>query len=244
MIDTLDALKQFLKTLPEITWETPDIFIDLEGNNLSRHGTLSLITILIASTNKVYLIDIHILGKPAFTTSDPGSQTLQQLLESKHVEKVFFDVRSDSDALFALYGVALDGIHDLQLMELGARRSAKTLVNGLARCIERDMHLTGEEHQAWKAAKDQGNKLFAPERGGSYAVFDQRPLPEEILKYCVQDVVYMPTLFKVYNFNLSEAWEERVREETVARIQLSQSPGFQGQGRHMALGPAGWQRLV
>lgn len=127
VIDTLDALKAFLQILPSTTQSNPSLYIDLEGNNLSRHGTISLITILIPSTSKVYLIDIHTLGAAAFTTfSEPNNVTLQQVLKSKDVEIVFFDVRNDSDALFAHYGIRLQGIKDLQLMELAVRRGLKT----------------------------------------------------------------------------------------------------------------------
>lgn len=126
-------------------------------------------------------------------------------------------------------------------MELGARRRSKTLVSGLAWCIEQNSHLSAEEKATWRASKQEGNRLFDPAKGGSYAVFDQRPLPDEILKYSVQDVVHMPGLFRIYSGRLSAWWWERVREETVARVALSQIAGFDGKGRHLALGPSAWQ---
>lgn len=46
---------------------------------------------------------------------------------------------------------------------------------------------------------------------------------------------------RIYSGRLSAWWWERVREETVARVALSQIAGFDGKGRHLALGPSAWQ---
>lgn len=47
--------------------------------------------------------------------------------------KVFFDIRHDSDALFGLFKINLDGIHDLQLMELATRDLQKRHLHGSAK---------------------------------------------------------------------------------------------------------------
>jgi hypothetical protein len=41
-IDTSDALKSFLEALPGCKGNIPSLYINLEGNNLSKEGTLSL----------------------------------------------------------------------------------------------------------------------------------------------------------------------------------------------------------
>jgi len=51
----------------------------------------------------VYIIDVHVLKKKAFETPSATGLTLKAVLESDSVPKVFFDVRRDSDALFAHY---------------------------------------------------------------------------------------------------------------------------------------------
>lgn len=240
MINSVAALEDFLNGLPSSVDE-PNLYIDLEGNNLSRHGRLSLITILVEPCHTLHLIDVHVLGKDAFTVADLNGTTLRHILESANIPKVFFDIRTDSDALFHLFDVRVAGIEDLQLMELGARKGSKRLVKGLARCIEQDAPLSPSERDEWKAAKDKGKALFSPERGGSYEVFDQRPLSAEVEKYCIQDVVHMPALWKKYHAGLNETWKIKVAEETKARIELSQSAEFVGNGKHMAEGPAAWQ---
>jgi exonuclease 3'-5' domain-containing protein 1 len=244
MIDTAPLLTSFLDTLPQLSASAqPTLFIDLEGNNLSRHGTLSLITILVEPRHKVHLVAVHTLGKAAFTNPDTNNTaSLQQILESETTTKVFFDIRHDSDALFGLYGIRVSGIEDLQLMELASRNAfeSKRYVSGLAKCIRNYSQLSWAEKQQFKAVKDKGVRLFDPARGGSYAVFDQRPLSAEVAKYCAQDVLHMPGLYDVFKGKLSAYWKDEVKKETAARIALSQSAQGVGRGPQNAQGPKGW----
>lgn len=153
-------------------------------------------------------------------------------------------MRNDSDALFAHYNINLAGIVDLQLMELATRpRGGRRLVSGLAKCIERDAGLGLNEIRLWNEKKLKGKQLFAPERGGSYAVFNERPLSDEIRDYCVQDVRFMVRLWKRYCAALTPAWMQRVQAATLARVRESQGAAYNGRGRHMALAPAGWNNI-
>ena len=60
-------------------------------------------------------------------------------------------------------------------------------------------------------------------------------------KYCVQDVLHMPALHTAYKAKIGDAWWAKIQEETTARIALSQSPNFNGKGRHMAEVPHSWR---
>lgn len=91
-----------------------------------------------------------------------------------------------------------------------------------------------------KAVKDLGCNLFDPRRGGTCAVFDARPLSDDIKKYCAQDVQFMPQLWIAYKAKLSNPWLEEIDKEMAARISLSQSKSYAGKGRHMAFGPTHW----
>ena len=232
VIDTGAALQNFLQSVPEGNGKCPDLFIDLEGTNLSRHGTVSLLTVLVEPHKTIHIVDITKLGKDAFNTADQNDRTLKSMLESENIVKVFFDIRNDSDALFSLYGVRVAGVEDLQLMELASRASSKRLVHGLAKCIEQDAKIGFDEQRRWREVKEKGRRLFAPECGGSYAVFDARPLPAEIKQYCAQDVSLMPNLREAYLEKLCDVWWLKIKEETAARITLSQTPSYDGEGRH------------
>lgn len=100
----------------------PTLYFDLEGISLSRKGTISILQLLISPARHVYLIDVHNLGAAAFTTPGSNGQTLTDILSSPTIPKVCFDIRNDSNALFFLFNVAVQGIQDLQLMENASRQ--------------------------------------------------------------------------------------------------------------------------
>jgi len=158
--------------------------------------------VLVEPGEKVHLIDVTTLGKDAFDGTGSDGRSLRDILESSEIIKVFFDIRNDSDALYSLYNVQVRGIWDLQLMELASRNFQKRCVNGLAKCMERDSRIGNEGKTEWRRGKERGHDLFEPTRGGSYAVFDQRPLSAEVENYCTQDVAFMPHLCEIYREKL------------------------------------------
>ncbi|EXF73980.1 3'-5' exonuclease [Colletotrichum fioriniae PJ7] len=235
----ISALVDYLSGLPNNA--IPLHFVDLEGDNLSRHGIISILQLYVAPKQHTYLLDIHALGEKAFsTTGKRTGKTIKEFLEDPNIKKVFFDVRNDSDALFHHFKISLDGVQDLQLMEFASRYNKAGFLSGLAKCIERNAPLTPEEILAWRAVKMIGHSLFNPQSGGSYAVFNQRPLSPEILRYCIQDVQYLPRLWNVYDQRLGEDWKHAVKKETKNRIQQSKASDYNGQGRHMTEPPADW----
>ncbi len=106
--------------------------------------------------------------------------------------KVFFDVRNDSDALFAHFGVGLQGVEDVQLMESATRKTriSRRCVSGLANCIEENVQLSSKELTAWKEAKG----VLKTQYGGSFEAFNNRPIPKDIVSYSVGDVQFLPQL--------------------------------------------------
>lgn len=133
------------------TTAKPILYVDLEGINLCRHGSISILQIYQSEQDHVYLIDVHRLGASAFETkSNDGSATLKSILENKSIAKAFFDVRNDSDALYNQFDVYLQGVVDLQLMELKTRTRSKRLLNGLARCLE---NFFAQSHMTVEAAE-------------------------------------------------------------------------------------------
>jgi exonuclease 3'-5' domain-containing protein 1 len=225
----------------------PSMYLDLEGVNLCRSGSISILTLLLDSgvvgSRHVYLLDVHELGARAFTTAGARGKTLQDILQDEKIPKVFFDVHNDSDALFALYGVALRGVEDVQLMESAARKTTtqRRLLNGLARCVESNqtvLAVGGRGSVAgWKQAKQTGERLFKPEMGGSYAVFNTRPILKDIVAYAVGDVQFLPDLHNTFWMNRSVMWRDLVLDESKKRVALSQRADYQPHGRDRALAP-------
>jgi exonuclease 3'-5' domain-containing protein 1 len=257
LIDNPESLELFLQNLIEdVHLQRPTLYVDLEGIKLSRNGSVSLLTLLIHSNGKpdrVYLVDIHTLGSSAFTTISSSSsnreiQTLKDILENRKIPKVFFDVRNDSDALFGHFGIKMKGIIDLQLMENASRHtgaSGKRFLDGLGKCIQRDSGLSDAEKKVWETSKDKGKKLFAPEKGGHYETFNERPLHDDLNIYCEQDVRLLPRLHEIYDARLrkmSGSWARKIKNETRRRLEQSMAASYEPNGKDKALAPV-WKEV-
>lgn len=243
LINTCAGVRDLIDSLGDLNTSTPSLYFDLEGIYLGRLGTVSIMQLLVHPATQTHLIDIHTLGKEAFSTLGETGTTLKDILESESIRKVFFDVRNDSDGLHHHFGIKLGGIQDLQLMELATRRIplSRKYLSGLSKCVERDLVLTATESRAWKETKEKGLDLFAPERGGSYEVFNTRPLSDVVMQYCIQDVQFMPKLWHRYHSKMTELWKVKVQEASKERVALSQTKAYNGKGKHMALAPASLQ---
>ncbi|KAG9247658.1 hypothetical protein BJ878DRAFT_402216, partial [Calycina marina] len=122
IIDSEADLLPLLDSVSNLPVDHPLLYLDLEGINLGRHGSISILSLHIASTKTTFLIDIHSLGRAAFATANNSGISMKSILESSIVPKVVFDIRNGSDALFSLFQIPVDGIKDLQLMELAHRK--------------------------------------------------------------------------------------------------------------------------
>lgn len=237
IIDTPIALVSFLKDLENLPTNPPSLYLDIEGVALSRHGSISIIQLFHLPQNHVFLIDVFVLQEAAFNTPNRNGTTLRSILESALVPKVFFDVRNDADALYAHFNISLRGVHDIQLLEVATRSWAKDRVAGLRQCIRSDARLATKVRRDWEAVKERGKALFAAENGGSYEVFNTRPMVQDIIDYCAQDVVYLPVLWNVYAQKIGKKWLKRVQEETVKRVLMSQAESYEPHGEHKVLSP-------
>jgi exonuclease 3'-5' domain-containing protein 1 len=243
ILDTTAAIADLIDGLLQLIRDPPSLFLDLEGVNLSREGSISILTLLVQPVNpqrRAYLIDIHTLGSAAFTTKGAKGLSLQNILESPTIPKVFFDVRNDSDALYAHYNIALQGVVDIQLMENASRTGSMEFLKGLAKCINSNNFITHAEREGFKAQKVKGELLFNPDKGGSYEVFNARPLSKDIMAYCVGDVQHLPSLYDFLSScgKLSQtSWKEKVAAETKNRVLESQMPSYQPHSSKKVLGP-------
>lgn len=244
VVDSVSLLQSVIDAVIELPTNMPSLFVDLEGIWLGRHGSISIMSLYLFPKKRVYLIDIHRLGTEAFNIVNGKGKSLKYILESSVILKVLFDVRHDSDALFSHYNISLDGIRDVQLMEYGTRKGPKDFLAGLGRCVEKDSMLSAAEKRAWMLTKENARRLFDPALGGRYEIFNERPIPPVIAKYCAGDVTLLPDLFNTYNAKLLRPGEEyevvRVLEATKEWIKLSQSPTFDGTSTTNARGP--WYR--
>lgn len=105
-----DAGRRFIAATEEAVASTTrcDVAFDCEGVNLSRIGSLELISICFSSM-EVFLLDVA--AKP--NLSDPTIlKSLKDLFESTKVKKIIHDCKMDSDALYHILGIKLTNVHD------------------------------------------------------------------------------------------------------------------------------------
>lgn len=229
VVDNEASLKEMLLKLHELPVKPPSLYVDAEGDNLGRKGTLALIQILALPLRCTFVIDIHLLKHAAFTTcaSDSTTTTLKTILESNAIPKVIFDARNDSDNLFTEYGICLGGVRDLQLMEYFSRpRDPGFTVLGLSKCIEQHLHAGPDVVEKWKLQKEHGKRLYSPKLGGSTRVFFNRPLSSNVLAYAAGDVEYMSMLYHKYRQKLPPGRWKWVLEKSRKRVKTSHIPTY------------------
>ena len=248
IVDTLPAIVKLVDQLISThearndTLDRPIIHMALEGVNLGRSGTISIITLLIhesPSSQHVYLIDVHTLGAQTFSTAGVNGKTLKHILQNEKMPKVFFDVRNASDALFANHSIALEGVQDVQLMDSAAREttSSREYLSGLAACVEHTNIISFYRYITWSRDREVGEQLFRPELGGSYDVFNKQPLPDDIVRYCVGNVACLPELRNMLWRTRTKEWRDLVRDETERRVAYTHAPDYQSGGTEWVLAP-------
>lgn len=241
IVDTIPLLTSLLEGLSKLPLKPPSLYVDLEGVHLGRLGSVSILSIYVLPTKVTYLIDIHTLGHNAFTAQNENGDTLKFILEHPTMPKVFFDIRNDSAALFHQHQINIDCVKDIQLMELATRTYGKDYLSGLGKCIETTAPISENEKIEWRYLKDRVRRLYDPAQGGSYEVFNERPMRPEVAEYCAQDVALLPALWNVYEPKLrgSSFWRSQLRPAIKERIQQSQKKDYDGHHKGMARGPFG-----
>ncbi|KAJ4353165.1 hypothetical protein N0V95_003594 [Ascochyta clinopodiicola] len=229
LIENISELRKFLSVLSK----SSALYLDIEGWNLSRHGTVSIITILAYPANQTQLIDVSALGGLAFSTASEDGKTLRSVLEDHSICKYIWDVRNDANALWFHYGVSLGGITDVQLLENASRSDDKTYVRGLDKCVQFDLKLGFMKKNRWLRTKQEIKELMHTD------VFSVRPMDPRTKIYCQNDVIYLPALREMYMARIKPEWLVKANEESERRVTQAQTPKYDPQSERKKLGPWG-----
>lgn len=116
---------------------------------------------------------------------------------------------------------------------------SRKFLNGLTKCLENNLptSLDSSKIASWKLAKEIGERFYKVEHGGSPNVFNQRPIPEDIISYCVGDVLYLPNLRSGYWKHRNDQWKALVCEESKKRVAMSQRSDYQPQNPAKVMAP-------
>ena len=231
LIDTAAACKEVVAKL----LNESEVACDLEGVDLSRRGKVSILQLAPRSDpSQVYLIDITTLQQDAFVSGD-----LSKLLESESVLKVMFDPRNDCDALHHVHQQKVNNIYDVQIafcVKENTKNRGRQMryVKGMKGCLEliaNSSPALRSEMRAAESVKEQGLKLFAPELGGCYSVWEERPLQPVLVKYCAYDVKYL--------FAMKDMWggvyDSKIVERSRARVDKAVARSVAVEGRQRAV---------
>lgn len=224
VLSTLPDLQNFLSSIPQDS----TLYIDLEGKNLSRNGTLSTITMLVHSTGMTGLIDIQTLGNAAFITSKPNGKTLDNILEDE-TAKCFWDVRNDADALWPTIRSVL------RASRINSSRTPPALETELTsmalKLVRQDLSLKFMELNRWMKTKKDIRSLMAQD------IFTRRPLDDRTVQYCANDVAHLPALQNVYSKRLSSEWQVKVMDESARRVAEACRVSYDPHSELKKLGP-------
>jgi hypothetical protein len=116
VVDIRTAIASLVTSLSDLPTHFPSLYVDVEGINLSRHGSISILRIHVHPTKETCLVDVHTLKDEALSTSASNGHTLKSILESEETPRAFLDIRNDSDVLYSLYSIKVANIWDIQLM--------------------------------------------------------------------------------------------------------------------------------
>ena len=167
------------------------VAFDCEGLNLSRVGTIELISVCF-SWMEVFLIDFH--GTPDSKVAD----ALKQMFEHDKVTKIIHDCRMDSDALYHLHGIKLTNVHDTSCFHhVITRHEDKSLNdvlqwNSLGQNVVRDKSIYKTNPNFWAT----------------------RPLTERMIEWATSDVDKLFVLAAKQLAQLSVSSTEKARQNS------------------------------
>ncbi|KAL8376660.1 hypothetical protein RB595_007667 [Gaeumannomyces hyphopodioides] len=181
------------------------------------------------------LIDVHTLGDAAFTTANGAGRTLKGTLEDPDVSKYFWDVRNDADALWSHHRVRLAGVTDVQLLENTTRWANKTRLWGLNMVVKRHLKPRQEVLNPWLQTKKDVGALMDADKD----VFSRRPLAVRVVRYCANDVKWLPGLRGLYIRHINSQLLQKVCVESARRVDEACGPDYQPQSEDKKFGPWG-----
>lgn len=211
-IASVSSLVDLILRLPS---RPPPIYFSFERGRISHKGSIAVLALLVHPQDRVHLVDVGVLDSEAFTAVGTSGKTMKDILESRTIPKFRFDIKRNSKMLYTGFGVALDGVSDIQLMESPVRgpRSSRQPPLCLEECIAKAPIDSFEKH-AWALANERGGKRRSSERGNCDRIWGNR---SDLRKYLVEKVCIMPLLREEYWYSLDKIEKANVKKTTSKR---------------------------
>jgi len=186
-----------------------DIYVDLEGINLSKTGSVTLIQVYIPKSDVILIYDL--LQIDDLFVACPK---LKAVFESTVIKKIFFDFRNDINALYFIYKIDVHFVDCVQvkyMAELFEKNIPSATLHGLV--------------QVFANKLPDFPELVEAKRNGRQFTDDQvveRPLQPEVLLYAAIDVYYLHQVDLMIKTTLSA----QVKTYIQRRLDASKTAGF------------------
>ncbi|KAI0116226.1 hypothetical protein F4776DRAFT_315616 [Hypoxylon sp. NC0597] len=229
-VNSPKALVSLLDNIQGLPTERPSLFLDIERINKAN---ITFLCLFIPLKQIIYRIKIDGDRSMDLTTTNASGESLKSILESESIPKVVFDVRTLSNTMFRLHNISLDGIRDLQLMELASRDAiqSKKYVAGLAKCVEQDLPKSNEARKRWLDTTNVNEYR-------TFNAIGHAP------RWSMKRVELFPALWGAYYARLRRPaqafWLAQSEWEAKTRVAASKYPRFNLDDKGNALGPEVW----
>ncbi|KIJ16209.1 hypothetical protein PAXINDRAFT_132818 [Paxillus involutus ATCC 200175] len=206
------------------------LIIDCEGKNLGgKYGVLSLMCIGTERAEEIFVFDVL-----ALKACNPQTRLrpLMNILADPLVKKIMWDCRNDFLEILDEYGVALQGVLDLQLAEIESRtsvrgelewkRTARLASRGRLLplpLIKQNPNLFSGVHslqgmdscirQAHLPTAGKDPQVVAMHKTHGSAIWLERPLLSQLLQYAAHDIEMIGALYEHFK---QQAWITRSNE--------------------------------
>jgi hypothetical protein len=216
-VNTINGIEQLIEDLPA---STSLLYIDVQGRKSAGQNVISILTILPAGSNTIYIIDVDQLGGIAFVTKGPGGdRTIRSILESPDVTKVFFFMRNPH-GLWAADRIRLQGAEDIHIMENAYRAmiDPDSPSFTLMECVQKDLTncpvvlVPTFCQQAVTFSKLSDDVLFDRSL--------HRSPPPDITNYCSSVVFVLQELRNMYWGSLTTYLKKKVDQKSQERVEL------------------------
>jgi len=196
----------------------PYLILDCEGYNLGRAGgSVTLICVGTPFAEHIFLFD---LLSPLITGRDV--YYLLQLLCDPTLLKIVWDGRMDYLEILTSYGVALEGVLDLQVVEVASRQAVRGerdrdrlerlgrsyISQQLAKKPEQmqDLHAVIGLQRCWVDcgyAREVGKdpEVMSMHKNRGCDMWLRRPLTEQLLQYAAKDILLIGVLYPHFDRN-------------------------------------------
>jgi len=187
IIDNNSAIPKAIENIKE----SKVISVDIEGDDLSRKGQITIIQV---KTEKDFIFIFD-----AFKLEKKELLPLFEVLESTEILKLVFDFRNDVDALLHQFDVRPKNLLDIQIVEFFIReelekKNSKQILDWFKNCVTKgkinwySLYLPG-----LKTRMKQTNYKYTKEL---LLGFQNRPLTDDQIYYCCLDVYLIFKLYK------------------------------------------------